>query len=187
MANQFTQAFMRQVQQLLDRVSGGVNRSGQSISADFGDVGIELSSQQMMEILQGNSQWLDTFEQQIEQRFTTLSERVLNDWEAETERQLKRSLEQLATSTIELFGKQSVTGNNRQNPLENITGGNLAQRLGTLVRRSATEFVEDLFARTRTTSQETDRSTREAERYKASRGQVQAELSDELARGRRYQ
>lgn len=189
MTDSFTEALARQLQQLFSRIGGGAGQTARDIlpSAEAQDGPGALTPQQIVEVMEGNSEWVRQFENQLERQFTDLADRVLDHWLENTDKEIRNSLKELAAAAIGLFREAGAEDFSAQRLEQALASGNIAQGLQGAVLNAAGGFVESLLVRTRTRVRETDRSQEEAARFKASRGQVQAEISRELARGRRYQ
>jgi len=108
--------------------------------------------------------WMAVFEEQLEQRLQAASERVIDRW-AQNLQQEGATLQGALTATNQADGS----------PLQSAQSGLLNQ------------LFKGWLSRERVSESESARSQKTAKRYQQSRGQVQRQLSGELARGKRYQ
>jgi len=188
--NAFDAALAEQLQQLLSRIDSGISTSRNMLSEGESAVGngSVLSADHVLQVMSGNGQWLQQFEKQIEQQFQGLGDRILAQWMGTTDREIRNSLKELTEMAISLFQEEQQASLSLTE-VEDVfqSGGGISRRLQGLVARSATGFLKDLFTSTKTRRNESQRSQDESTRFKSSRGQVQSELSRELARGQRYQ
>jgi hypothetical protein len=184
MPDSFTDILGRQFQSLGSRLSSGTQATQQSISSDAQTQTTELpiSPQDVLGIMQGNSAFMQQFEQSIEQSFSKLGDRVLDKWLKTTDTEMRKSINEITNLLGELTG-EAVTGKNTlADSADHITSV-----LGRLVTGAATSALTRLLTRTKRTVSETDRSREESVRFRDSRGQQQADLSRELSKGKRYQ
>ena len=175
MTDLFTQAVTREVAQLFAQQNQQIgNFSPDSASADP-----IITPQQVLEVMQGNPAWLEEWESELEERFRRVADRALDYWMEHTDKEIRASLSVL--EGLVSSGEENLAGN-----ASGSSTGLFSRRLTSLANRGTKKLFNELFNRTRTNIQETERSQESSRRYKASRGQAQAELSKELSRGKRY-
>lgn len=185
MTDQFTQAVAREVATLL--AQQGQQFQSTATTSDSEGLGFQLSPQQVLEVMQGNSQWLSQFEGDLENSFRRVADRALDYWLKHTDREIRDSLRALA-DIARLLIEQTQDSQTTLTPgasSESLVG-NTANLAGNLGGRAIDTLFSALFTRDRRYERETDRSQQENSGYRASRGQLQARLSKELARGKRY-
>lgn len=182
MVGEFDSALARQMQQLLAQVERTTQQTGQTITGE------SLSASDVLAVLGENDDWVDAFEQRIERQFDMLADRVVEKWMRNVDSEIRQSLKALAETAVSIFATDG-SANAAAQDIEDIfaEGGNISRRLQGVVARSASNLIENVLTVSRTHSQESERSREATQRYKASRGQVNAELSRELAKGKRYQ
>lgn len=131
MTDSFMEALGRQLQKLNQQVEQSIRTTEGIIDPD-GAPATEFSvtPEQVLSVIQNNSEWMQQFEQNLERRFADLGARIVERWQRDTHRQLQQSISEL-TRLLAAATQESISSRN-------------------------------------------------------SRGQIQAELSRELARGRRY-
>lgn len=143
-----------------------------------------ISPEQVLQIMQGNSELMAQFELNIEKTFADLGDRVLQRWMQNIDGEMRRSLQ-------EVMGLMNdVTGD----AMDVISdGGSLAEafsknssRFGQVLGNLAGSIVQSALTRTRVTSAESQRSREASALFRNSRGQAQADLSRDLAQGKRY-
>ena len=181
MAGEFDEALAQQLRGLLQQVETSGNETAQRLGE------ASLSASDVLDVLSGNEGWVAQFEQRIEQQFEALGQRIVERWMQQVDTEIRSSLQASAELAISLFSAEGSSASQRVELADIFTqGGDVTGRLQRVIARSAGEFVEGLFTSTRTSQTESQRSHEEASRFKASRGQVSAELSDALGRGTRY-
>jgi hypothetical protein len=185
MTPQFTDILQRQLQGLGQRLQHPLGETQNVLTNETG-VEFSLSPQQMLEIAAGNSAWMQQFEQNLEQRFAQLGDRITDRWLNTTDRELRKSITEIATLLQDLVGNSaSPTVSPSDADFESSLGRG-QQQLSRSLGKMAGNFLQHLLTQTRTSQSETSRSQDESSHYRLSRGQTQAELSQELARGKRY-
>lgn len=185
MPDSFSDILGRQLQSLGSRLTSGTQSTAQAIAPDAQTQSTELpiSPQDVLGIMQGNSVFMQQFEQSIEQSFSQLGDRVLDKWLQNTDKELRKSVRDITDMLAELTG-EAITGNGGDllANTDKITGV-----LSGLVTGAASTALNRLLTRTKTSTSESDRSRETLSRYRDSRGQQQADLSRELSKGKRYQ
>lgn len=185
MPDSFSNILGRQLQSLGSRLTSSTQSTAQAIAPNSASNKTELpiSPQDVLGIMQGNSAFMQQFEQSIEQSFAQLGDRVLDKWLQNTDKELRKSVRDISDMLAELTG-EAITGSGGDllANTDKITGV-----LSGLVTGAASTALNRLLTRTKTTITESDRSKEESARYRDSRGQQQADLSRELSKGKRYQ
>jgi hypothetical protein len=158
MTNRYTEILARQIAEHLtqqaNQLTSSLNPSEQ-VEA--------ITPAQILAVLEGNANWLNAFEQELDNMFQRSANRAASYWQQEIIPQLTPTL-------------PSTPAN-----------GALNNSFNRLIRNGASSLFDSLFERERTTQRESDRSSEASSRYRNSRGQTQAELARELNRGQRYQ
>lgn len=168
MSDPFVDAVSRQLHAMLTQTQGTINATQRSLGAPA-SADIQLSPQQVLEVMQGNSEWLQQFEQNIEKSFAQTGERITRQWLSATDSELRRSIAELSSL---LGGENAGFPQTTGSSLSRLTGGLLRNLLN---RRSSSD-----------SHSETARSQEASVTFRDSRGQVQADLSRELSQGKRY-
>lgn len=180
MTDAFTQIVAREVANLI--LQNGHQISG--LYLDNSATGLQLTPEQVLEVMQGNSLWLTQFENELEQSFHRVADRSLEYWQHNTDTEIRESLCALGQLSDILIHRteSSVTSKNNTRS----SGSKLSSSPSRITKKATQELFESLFSSEKISSQETDHSQDSSQRYKASRGQTQAKLSNELGRGKRY-
>lgn len=184
MSDTFIDTFGRQLQSLGQRLNQGTQQTRQAIAPEAGTDATEfpISPEQVMGIMQGNSAWMQQFEQNLEQSFSQLGDRILDKWLKNTDSELRKSIRDITELLSDLSGDAATRKEgNFLNGIDRVSGS-----LGRIVTHAAGNLVEELFTHTRHSVSESDRSREEGARFRNSRGQAQADLSRELSQGKRY-
>lgn len=182
MTDAFTQSISREVAKLLIERGDQI----QTISPESSE-GFEISPDQVLEVMQGNSQWLAKFEQEIEQSFQRMADKALNYWLKNTDKEIRASLKAL-TRVAEILASHSKSSSFSSNANSNSSNSDpLANAIGDFAGSISVALLQNIFqGGTDTSSAESARSRETSNRYRASRGQTQAEISKQLSRGARY-
>ncbi|GEM_PF-6020666 len=88
MTDAFTQIVAREIANLIIQNGREIN----GLSLDNSTEGFQLSPQQVLEVMQGNSQWLTQFETELEQSFRRVADRSLDYWQRNTDTEIRESL-----------------------------------------------------------------------------------------------
>ncbi len=200
MSEAFTKSFTKQFQRFAQRLGGGITASQQDINSGASPSNTPtgaLSPEQVMEIMQGNSQWMLQFEQSLEQSFTKLGNRVLDNWTKNVDSELRKSIgdaisilgELAIEGGSDLFSSSSAVATSKRKGRQSTTGAALdhaSSALGSLIGNVTGNLLNKALTSTKRTSVESERSRSAAEQFRNSRGQSQSDLSQEMARGKRY-
>ena len=95
MTDTFTEAVNRQLQAMGNTINNGIQQTGQDIAGNNGDgntPGFSFTPQQVASVIQGNNEWMQQFEQTLEQSFARLGNRIVQNWMNNTDRELRRSI-----------------------------------------------------------------------------------------------
>ena len=153
---------------------------------------LQLTPQQVLEVISGNSDWLQQFEQQLDAMFRRVADNATLYWQETVELQTQ-ALPSKSSELAEIFSNQniqaggfSLTGQNSSNGNSSSGLPNSNTPLSRVTAFATNKLLESLFNRSSSNQFESERSTQASTRYKASRGQIQAKLSQQLGRGNRY-
>jgi hypothetical protein len=179
------------VQTLLQSLEEGV-LSAELLGGDAGaaEEGGDISPAALLSLVLGDDGLLDAFESRLERRFQALGERLIGQMDDIMCEHVEKYMTELlggsgeaeslafATSGDSLLTSVAQAG---------VLGQSFSQTLEGAVASSATGLVNALFSRTKTRRNESERSKASSQRFRQSRGQQQAELAEQISRGRRYQ
>ena len=183
MTDAFTQTIANEVATLLQQQGQQIlNLSAQDETA------FQLTPQQVLEVMQGNSQWLSQFETELDITFRRVADNALDYWLKNTDKEIRDSLRALAKiADILLDQAQSNSFAGSSSGGSSATSDPFVNALGDISKNLSSSLFKDLFSGgERTSISETARSQETAGRYQSSRGQTQAEMSKQLSRGARY-
>ena len=186
MTDAFTQTIAREVASLLVQRGEEI----QTVSPNSAD-GFQLNPQQVLEVMQSNSQWLSQFEGELDQSFQRVANKALDYWLQNTDKEIRDSLKALthiAEILINRSQDSSFASNSASGGADNTSGNDpLTNALASFAGEVSGSLLEGLFnGGSSTTISESERSRETASHYKASRGQTQAEITKQLGRGTRY-
>ena len=166
----------RQVNQLATQLG---NTMGRSVGAVGEGNGASSDHAQSVALLQGDSAALDRFEQNLSLQFEKIADQAADYWAQHADRKIRSTLKEALGLAGGLAG-EAIEGTLDFDTI--LSNRQFSGALGNLAVGAATQ----LLTVTRTTSRESDRSVQAVQQFKASRGQTQAALSRQLARGQRY-
>lgn len=181
MTDAFTQAVAREVSTLLQQQGQQILSFSSTEETTF-----QLTPQQVLETMQGNSQWLAEFENELDITFQRIADNALDYWLKNTDKEIRESLSALAKlAEILIDQTQSASVSAAANSASG--SDQFSQALSNVsANLSKTLFKQLLGNSERTSVSETARSQETSARYQSSRGQTQAKISQQLNRGTRY-
>ncbi len=182
MTDAFTQIIAQQVAQILTQSS----QPFQSIETDTESSGFNVTPQQVLAAMQGNSQWLKQFEQEVEQSFKRAADNSLRYWREHTDKEMRDSIKDLAQITQIILKERQQVGQAGVGSSRSGNNANSVRNLPNLVVSLTARLLGNLTESRSINQSETARSKQISGQYKASRGQIQAEMAKELSRGQRY-
>lgn len=186
MTDPFSQNISEKLEQLLYSLQQDTHGTS-FFSEDSVGGGLTITSVDVLELLAGNQAIMDRFEKEIEQRFDRLGKRILSHWLENTDKKIRDSLIELAQIAVSMVSEGNERKVTFQQVQESVEKGNFAQDFEGLIAGSVDGLLAVALKKTKTRSTETERSKQEVQRFTASRGQQQAQLAEDIAKGKRYQ
>ncbi len=186
MSESFKDILSRHLNRFSARMTGGVQSTASTLDTQNTEIAAnEVSPTQIMAIIQGDSAFLKQFEQSVEESFSKLGDRVLQNWMQNVDSEMRRGISDVIKTMGDFAGDASQILQEGGNLAEAFakSSGSFGNALGNL----AGGILQSALTRTQTTIQESARSQEATSQFRDSRGQTQADLSEQMARGRRYQ
>ncbi len=193
MADRFTLLLKKQLEKLFGKLQRGTIFYSAELNLDLPatEEEISLAPQQVIKIIQGDSELLEKFETQLERRFAELADKILNNWMENTDKEIRNSLRELAKladilTSNDFTRNATNTGSFVGQPITNFANNVSGSNLRTTMASSIAGVIDSLLWRKKLEMAETNRSRLELVKFRESRGQLQARLAAEIAKGRRY-
>lgn len=185
MPNPFSSILGQHFSRFAGRISGGFRETSQQLDASSPDFTLgNLPPDQVLAMMQGNSAFMKQFEQSVEESFSRLGDRVLKNWMQNVDAEMRRGITDVIKTMEDFAGDASSIVQEGGSLSEALTKNSAG--FGNALGNLAGGILKNMLTHTQTTIQESQRSQEAEKGFRNSRGQTQADLSEQLARGKRY-